>query len=54
MKDIIEKITQTTDSITDDNLKLVLAQTLLNQQRAGHIYVKYEAKQSCFHVTVRN
>lgn len=49
-----EKVTQTTDSITDDNLKLVLAQTLLNQQRAGHIYVKYEAKQSCFHVTVRN
>lgn len=49
-----EKITQTTDSITEDNLKLVLAQTLLNQQRAGHIYVKYEAKQSCFHVTVRN
>lgn len=49
-----EKVTQTTDSMTDDNLKLVLAQTLLNQQRAGHIYVKYESKQSCFHVTVIN
>lgn len=44
----------TTDSMTDDNLKLVLAQTLLNQQRAGHIYVKYEYKQSCFHVTARD
>ncbi|MCQ2348377.1 MAG: DUF5715 family protein [Paludibacteraceae bacterium] len=44
----------TTDSMTDDNLKLVLGQVLLNQQRAGHIYVKYEYKQCCFHVTVRN
>ncbi|MCQ2311660.1 MAG: DUF5715 family protein [Paludibacteraceae bacterium] len=49
-----DKVTQTNDSMTDDNLKLVLAQTLLNQQRAGHIYVKYEYKQSCFHVTARN
>lgn len=39
--------------MTDDNLKLVLAQTLLNQQRAGKIYVKYEYKQCCFHITVR-
>lgn len=46
--------TFTTDSMTDDNLKLVLAQVLLNQQRAGHIYVKYEYKQSCFHVTARD
>ncbi len=49
-----DKVTQTCDSMTDDNLKLVLAQTLLNQQRAGHIYVKYECKQSCFHITARN
>lgn len=49
-----DKLTQTCDSMTDDNLKLVLAQTLLNQQRAGHIYVKYEHKQGCFHITARN
>ena len=29
-------------------------QVLLNHQRAGKIYVKYEWKQSCFHITVRN
>lgn len=49
-----DQMVQTTDSMTDDNLKLVLGQVLLNQQRAGHIYVKYEYKQSCFHITVRN
>jgi len=49
-----DKVQQTIDSMADDNLKLVLAQTLLNQQRAGHIYVKYEHKQGCFHVTARN
>jgi hypothetical protein len=36
-----------------DNLKLVLGQVLLNEQRAGNIYVKYEKKQACFHITVR-
>jgi hypothetical protein len=36
-----------------DNLKLVLGQVLLNHQRAGKIYVKYEHKQACFHITVR-
>jgi len=49
-----DQVTQTIDSMADDNLKLVLAQTLLNQQRAGHIYVKYEHKQGCFHITARN
>jgi len=49
-----DKVTQTLDSMADDNLKLVLAQTLLNQQRAGHIYVKYEHRQGCFHITARN
>jgi len=49
-----DKVTNTLDSMTDDNLKLVLSQTLLNQQRAGHIYVKYEHKQGCFHITARN
>jgi hypothetical protein len=48
-----EKVTQTRDYMHEDNLKLVLGQVLLNHQRAGKIYVKYEAKQSCFHITVR-
>ncbi len=49
-----DKVSNTTDYMTQDNLKLVMAQVLLNQQRAGHIYVKYEAKQCCFHITVRD
>lgn len=48
-----DKVTRTGDYMHQDNLKLVLGQVLLNHQRAGKIYVKYEAKQSCFHVTVR-
>jgi len=49
-----DKVSQSTDSMADDNLKLVLSQVLLNQKRAGHIYVKYEHKQGCFHITARN
>lgn len=48
-----DKVTRTSDYMHQDNLKLVLGQVLLNHQRAGKIYVKYEAKQSCFHITVR-
>lgn len=48
-----DKVTQTRDYMHEDNLKLVLGQVLLNHQRAGKIFVKYEAKQSCFHITVR-
>ena len=39
--------------MSEDNLKLVLGQVLLNRQRRGRIYVKYEKKQSCFHITCR-
>lgn len=39
--------------VPEDNLKLVLGQALLNEQRAGHIYVKYEINQGCFHITSR-
>lgn len=39
--------------MSDENLKLVLGQALLNEQRAGRIYVKYEFKQACFHITSR-
>lgn len=48
-----DKVTRTCDYMHEDNLKLVLGQVLLNHQRAGKIYVKYEAKQACFHITVR-
>ena len=48
-----DKVTRTSDYMHQDNLKLVLGQVLLNHQRAGKIFVKYEAKQSCFHITVR-
>ena len=47
------KVTRTHAYMHEDNLKLVLGQVLLNHQRAGKIYVKYEWKQSCFHITVR-
>lgn len=48
-----DKVTRTRAYMHEDNLKLVLGQVLLNHQRAGKIYVKYEHKQACFHVTVR-
>ena len=48
-----DKVTRTRMYMHEDNLKLVLGQVLLNHQRAGKIYVKYEWKQSCFHITVR-
>ena len=48
-----DKVTDTLDSVPEDNLKLVLGQVLLNEQRKGRIYVKYEWKQCCFHITCR-
>lgn len=48
-----DKNDSTDDYMNEENLKLVLAQALLNAQRAGKIYVKYEYKQCCFHITSR-
>ena len=48
-----EKAEDSDKYMVEDNLKLALAQVLLNEQRAGHIYVKYEFKQACFHITSR-
>jgi hypothetical protein len=48
-----DKVTRTREYMHQDNIKLVLGQVLLNHQRAGKIYVKYEWKQACFHITVR-
>lgn len=41
------------DYMTTGNLALVLGQALLNEQRAGRVYVKYEKQQACFHITCR-
>ena len=48
-----DKNDRSADYMTEENLKLALGQVLLNEQRAGHIYVKYEYKQACFHITSR-
>ena len=40
-------------TIYDGKLKEDLARALYDMREAGHCYVKYEAKQSCFHITVR-
>ena len=48
-----DKVARTRDYMHEDNLKQVLGQVLLNHQHAGKIFVKYEAKQSCFHITIR-
>lgn len=39
--------------VRDGKLKEDLARALYDMKVAGHCYVKYEYKQSCFHVTVR-
>lgn len=39
--------------VRDGKLKEDLARALLDMKDAGHCYVKYEYRQSCFHVTVR-
>ncbi len=39
--------------VPDHKLKADLARALYDMKIAGHCYVKYEYRQSCFHVTVR-
>lgn len=36
-----------------DDLRKVLAEVLREEQEAGRLYVKYERKESCFHMTSR-
>lgn len=48
-----DKVSEGPDYMNEDNLKLALGQVLLNEQRAGNIYIKYEWKQCCFHITCR-
>lgn len=41
------------DEYPSDKLKMVLAEVLRDMRQAGRCYVKYEVKQSCFHITTR-
>lgn len=40
--------------VNADTLKLVLSEVLRDLKKAERCYVKYERKQGCFHITVRN
>ena len=40
-------------SVPDDTLKWVLSEVLRDIRQQGRCYVKYEKKQSCFHITTR-
>ncbi len=40
-------------AVTNDTLKWVLSEVLNDFRKQGRCYVKYEVKQSCFHLTVR-
>lgn len=44
---------QTKRQVWSGNLKAVLAEVLADQRRLGTCYVRYEAFQSCFHITAR-
>lgn len=39
--------------VRDDSLKFVLCEVLRDMREQGRCFVKYERKQSCFHMTVR-
>lgn len=39
--------------VRNDSLKWILSEVLRDMRRGGRCYVKYERKQSCFHLTVR-
>ena len=39
--------------VRDDTLKFILSEVLRDMRQQGRCYIKYEKKQSCFHMTVR-
>jgi len=39
--------------VRNDSLKFVLSEVLRDVRAEGRCYIKYEVKQSCFHITVR-
>ena len=40
-------------AVSDDTLKYVLSEVLRDLREQGRCYIKYEVKQSCFHITLR-
>jgi hypothetical protein len=40
-------------AVRDDSLKWVLSEVLRDMRQQGRCYIKYEKRQSCFHITVR-
>ena len=40
-------------TMTSADLKTVLGEVLKDERKTGHIYVKYEIRQKCFHITCR-
>lgn len=39
--------------VRDDTLKFILSEVLRDMRQQGRCYIKYEKKQSCFHMTIR-
>lgn len=46
-------VTDTTNQISPERLKLVLAQVIYDLKSQDRCYVKHERQQACFHITVR-
>ena len=40
-------------AVRNDTLKWVLSEVLRDMREQGRVYIKYEVKQGCFHMTVR-
>lgn len=40
-------------TVRDDSLKFVLSEVLNDMRQQGRCYIKYERRQSCYHMTVR-
>lgn len=48
-----DKVVPGGKTMTDADLKNVLGEVLKEERKLGHIYVKYEIRQKCFHITSR-
>ncbi|MCQ2180487.1 MAG: DUF5715 family protein [Bacteroidales bacterium] len=48
-----DKVGRKKGIVPDAELKTALAEILREEKAAGNIYVKYEVKQNCFHITCR-
>jgi len=48
-----EKVGKKKEWMSPEDLRKVLAEVLAEEQAAGRLYVKYEKRESCFHITAR-